>query len=53
MISRPSIKLAGVDSVAPGFKFKTMALTDEVRVRVRLGLTLTLTLTVTLTLTRA
>ena len=29
VISRPSIKLAGVDSLASGFKFKTMALTDE------------------------
>jgi hypothetical protein len=29
VISRPTIKLAGVDSLATGFKFKTMASTDE------------------------
>ena len=29
MISRPSIKLAGVDSLEPSFRFKTMAAFDE------------------------
>eukprot|EP00964_Phaeocystis_antarctica_P156433 scaffold126080_cov40-Phaeocystis_antarctica.AAC.2 len=29
VISRPSIKLAGVDSLEPSFRFKTMAAFDE------------------------
>ena len=52
MISRPSIKLAGVDSDEASFRFKTMAAFDEGMMLLARGRSVTeLTLTLTLTLT--
>ena len=53
MISRPSIKLAGVDSDEASFRFKTMAAFDEGMMLLARGRSVTeLTLTLTLTLTQ-